>query len=306
MTEFPSSIINNPMSVTARAPEPIVQIIESQPKDLGDFVVRRTLPAEGRQRVGPFIFFDHMGPAEFAPGKGVAVRPHPHIGLATVTYLFEGEIVHRDSLGYVQPIRPGAVNWMTAGRGIVHSERSSEELMASGSRLHGIQTWMALPTELEETDPSFVHYPDADIPVIEQPGAVAHVIAGEAFGVRSPVATSSETLYLDVDLAAQAAMVLSFPVDETAVYVVSGEVQIGGDRLGVGTMAVLNRDAEVTAVEDAKIMILGGASLPGKRYLYWNLVSSTRERIDRAKDDWRNNRFDKVPGETEFIPLPDD
>ena len=294
------------MSVRATSPDPIQLIIESQPKDLGDFVVRRTLPAERRQRVGPFIFFDHMGPAEFAPGTGVAVRPHPHIGLATVTYLFEGEIVHRDSLGYVQPIQPGAVNWMTAARGIVHSERSSEELLASGSRLHGIQTWMALPTELEETEPSFVHYPAGDIPVIDQSSAVVHVIAGEAFGVRSPVAAASETLYLDVDMAAQAAMVLSFPVDEAAVYVVSGEVKIGGNRLGVGTMAVLNADAEVTAVEDAKIMVLGGAALPGKRYLYWNLVSSTRERIARAKDDWRNDRFHKVPGETEFIPLPKD
>ena len=284
----------------------IQQIIESQPKDLGEFTVRRTLPAPERQRVGPFIFFDHMGPADFPPGAGVAVRPHPHIGLATVTYLFEGEIVHRDSLGYVQPIRPGAVNWMTAGRGIVHSERSPEELNASGSRLHGIQTWMALPTELEETDPAFVHYPAAGLPVIERPGATIHVIAGEAFGARSPVATSSETLYLELDMSAGASMGLSFPAEETAVYVVSGNVRIGQTPLGVGTMAVLGSGAEMTALEDAKVMVLGGATLPGKRYLYWNLVSSTRERIERAKDDWRNDRFGKVPGETESIPLPKD
>jgi len=294
------------MSAQVENAKPIQQIIASQPKDLGEFVVRRTLPAPERQRVGPFIFFDHMGPAEFPPGAGVAVRPHPHIGLATVTYLFEGEIVHRDSLGYVQAIQPGAVNWMTAGRGIVHSERSSEELTASGSRLHGIQTWMALPTELEETDPSFQHYPAGDLPVVEQPGVIVHVIAGEAFGERAPVATSSETLYLHLNMTAQAALTLSFPVDETAVYVVSGEVQIGEDRLGVGTMAVLNPNAEMTALEDAKVMILGGATLPGRRYLYWNLVSSARERIERAKDDWRNERFGKVPGETEFIPLPKD
>lgn len=294
------------MSAQVENAGPIQLIIHSQPKDLGEFVVRRTLPSKERQRVGPFIFFDHMGPAEFPPGSGVAVRPHPHIGLATVTYLFEGEIVHRDSLGHVQPIQPGAVNWMTAGRGIVHSERSSEELTASGSHLHGIQTWMALPTELEETEPSFVHYPAGNLPVIEQQGSVIHVIAGTAFGERSPVTTASETLYLDVDMASQATMDLSFPVDETAVYVVAGEVQIGAERLGVGTMAVVGTGAEMTALADAKVMVLGGATLPGKRYLYWNLVSSTRERIEQAKDDWRHDRFDKVPGETEFIPLPDE
>ena len=295
------------MSARIDSAGPIQQILESQLKDLGDFVVRRTLPAAGRQRVGPFIFFDHMGPAEFPPGAGVAVRPHPHIGLATVTYLFEGKIVHRDSLGCVQAIQQGAVNWMTAGRGIVHSERSSEELTASGSRLHGIQTWMALPTELEGTDPSFDHYPAEDIPVVEQPGITIHVIAGEAFDERSPVATSSETLYLDVDIASEHAMNLSFDSDETAVYVVSGEVRIGDATLGVGTMAVLNAGgAEMTALDDAKIMVLGGATLPGKRYLYWNLVASSRECIEQAKDDWRNDRFDQVPGETEFIPLPKD
>ena len=282
-------------------------LIDSQLKDLGEFVVRRTLPSPQRQRVGPFIFFDHMGPADFPPGSGVSVRPHPHIGLATVTFLFDGEIVHRDNLGYVQPIRPGAVNWMTAGRGIVHSERTPPDMFAAGSSLHGLQTWLALPTELEETDPTFVHYPADSIPVVEQTGATISILVGSAYGESSPVITSSETLYLAVDLASDAELAVPAMATERAVYVAAGEIELAGSTLETGTMAVLVPAAEplIRARSDAKVMILGGEPLEGKRYVYWNLVSSSHERIEQARDDWRNDRFAKVPGETEFIPLPD-
>jgi redox-sensitive bicupin YhaK (pirin superfamily) len=294
-------------NVNKPAEDAIEHLIESKMKDLGEFVVRRTLPSRERQRVGPFIFFDHMGPAEFPPESGVAVRPHPHIGLATVTYLFEGEIVHRDSLGCVQPILPGAVNLMTAGRGIVHSERSTEEAMASGSRLHGLQTWLAVPTELEEAEPAFDHYPAEDIPVVELTGASVSVLAGSAFGATSPVRTPSETLYLAVDMKGGATLELPVLAAERAIYLAEGSISIDGRQLNVGDMAVLSEDAVVVveAAEDAKMMILGGARLEGERYIFWNLVSSSRERIEKAKDDWQNDRFDKVPGETEFIPLPD-
>jgi len=286
---------------------PIELIIDSHTKDLGEFEVRRTLPSKRRQRVGPFIFFDHMGPADFAPGNGVAVRPHPHIGLATLTYLYEGTILHRDSLGHVQPIEPGAVNWMTAGRGIVHSERTPPEMLEAGSRLHGLQIWLALPLELEETEPSFTHYPAAEIPIVELPGARIQVVAGSAFGATSPVVTASDTLYLSVQMAAGSSIDIPTVADERAVYVVAGEIVIGSQSLGVGSMAVLKHGASATmrASAAATAVVLGGAALPGERHLYWNLVSSSRERIEQAKDDWRNGRFDKVPGDDEFIPLPD-
>jgi len=286
---------------------PIDLLIEPVEKDLGEFVVRRTLPAPGRQRVGPFIFFDHMGPADFQPGSGVSVRPHPHIGLATITYLFAGQIMHRDSLGHAQVIENGAINWMTAGRGIVHSERSPEELKESGSRLHGIQAWVALPTELEETDPRFEHYPAIDVPETNLDGTRLRVIAGSAYGLTSPVRTSSETLYVEADLDADADLTLPGNVDELAVYVVDGEISIGERDVSTATMAVIRpgSDVVVRAKTVCKLMLLGGATLPGKRYLWWNLVSSSRERIEQAKTDWRENRFPPVPGETEFIPLPD-
>jgi redox-sensitive bicupin YhaK (pirin superfamily) len=314
MTGLDPAYIETVMSTTEKninyqsdTSHPIELLIDSQLKDLGEFVVRRTLPTRDRQRVGPFIFFDHMGPADFAPGTGVSVRPHPHIGLATVTYLFEGEIVHRDSLGCVQPIRPGAVNWMTAGQGIVHSERSPEDMMAAGSRLHGLQTWLALPTELEETDASFDHYPASDIPVVALPGASVSVLVGSAYGEKSPVVTSSETLYLAADLTAGATLDVAADTEERAIYVAGGELSLDGNRLEIGTMAVLKPGVvtQVEARQNSKAMILGGAPLEGKRYIYWNLVSSSRERIEKAKDDWRNDRFEKVPGETDFIPLPD-
>jgi len=281
-------------------------LIESQAKDLGEFVVRRTLPSRQRQRVGPFIFFDHMGPADFAPGMGVSVRPHPHIGLETVTYLFEGEIVHRDSLGIAQTIQPGAVNWMTAGRGIVHSERTPEDMLAAGSKLHGLQIWLAVPTELEEAEPTFVHYPTTDLPMIEQQGCHISVLAGEAYGERSPVVTSSETLYAAINMTAGAELDLPMNYTERAVYVASGDVEIDRDCVAPGVMAVLRPGAAATlrAAKNAQVMLLGGEPLDGKRYLYWNFVSSSRERIEQAKDDWRTDRFDKVPGESDFIPLP--
>jgi len=292
---------------TSKPDSPIELVIEANVKDLGEFSVRRTLPSPDRQRVGPFVFFDHMGPVDFPRGQGVAVRPHPHIGLATLTYLFEGTILHRDSLGYVQPIEPGAVNWMTAGSGIVHSERTPPAMLESGSRLHGLQIWLALPKELEEMEPSFSHYPADTIPIVETRGTRIQVVAGTAFGQRSPVVTTSETLYLSLVLEAGAAVDVPVDTEERAVYVVSGALRIGTQELGLGTMAILEQGASATieALEDSIAVVLGGAALPGQRYVWWNLVSSSRERIERAKDDWRNGRFGKVPGDDEFIPLPD-
>ena len=282
-------------------------LINSELKDLGEFSVRRPLPSAQRQRVGPFIFFDHMGPVDFTPGNGVSVRPHPHIGLATITYLFEGEIIHRDNLGYVQAIQPGAVNWMTAGSGIVHSERTPPEMIAAGSRLHGLQIWLAVPTKLEESKPSFDHYPATDIPVVEKPGVTVRVLTGSAYGETSPVVTSSETLYLATQLATDAELVIPMLTAERAIYVASGQISLAGTVLDTGMMAILTPDTEprIQAITDAQLMILGGKALEGKRHIYWNLVSSSRKRIEKAKDDWRNDRFGKVPGETDFIPLPD-
>jgi len=285
----------------------IERVIEPRPRDLGGFEVRRVLPAGGRQMVGPFIFFDHMGPAEFAPGTGIDVRPHPHICLATVTYLFEGEIVHRDSLGFVQPIRPGDVNWMTAGRGIVHSERTDAEQRLQGARIHGIQSWVALPKSAEESEPAFFHHPAATLPTIERVGARMRVIAGTAFGERSPVAVFSETLYVDVALAKGSELEVSDEHRERAIYVAEGRIAFDGAEFEGGRMIVLNEGATETirATADSRLLLVGGAPLDGPRYIWWNFVASSRERIDRARDDWAAQRFDMVPGETEFIPLPD-
>lgn len=281
-------------------------LIEPRARDLGDFTVRRALPDKRRQRVGPFIFFDHMGPAEFQPGTGVNVRAHPHIGLATITYLFEGEMLHRDSLGYVQPIRPGAVNWMTAGRGIVHSEKVTAEILASGQRLHGLQTWVALPTGAEQSEPSFEHYPAADVPAVIADGAEIRVVLGSAFGVASPVSTRSETLYVDVLL--QPGQAVAIPeAGELAVYVVEGSVAINREFVDAGVLAILENGAAgtVTAESAARIMFAGGDALEGERFIWWNFVASSRERIEQAKKDWREQRFDGVPGETDYVPLPE-
>lgn len=281
-------------------------LIEPATKNLGEFTVRRALPEKRRQRVGPFIFFDHMGPAKFPPGTGVNVRSHPHIGLATITYLFEGEILHRDSLGNVQAIRPGEINWMTAGKGIVHSEKVSAELLESGQRLHGLQTWVALPSEHEETEPRFEHYAADGIPSVSREGAEIRVVIGTAYGVRSPVTTASETLYVETLLEAGASLQLP-EAEELAVYVVDGSIDIAGQSVAAGVLAVLARgaSAKVTANSSAHLMICGGAALEGDRIVWWNFVSSSRERIEQAKRDWREGRFGEVPGETDFIPLPE-
>lgn len=281
-------------------------LITPKTRHIGELAVRRSLPDRRRQRVGPFIFFDHMGPAEFQPGTGINVRAHPHIGLATITYLFEGEILHRDSLGYVQPIRPGAVNWMTAGRGIVHSEKVTTEVLQRGQRLHGLQTWVALPREAEEIEPGFEHYPADDIPAVTVDGVSLRVVLGSAFGVSSPVTTHSETLYVEVNL--EPGQSVAIPVaEELAIYVVEGSVAINRETVGAGMLAVLKRGASgtVAAEAQAKIMFAGGGALAGDRIIWWNFVSSSRERLERAKIDWREQRFDAVPGETDFMPLPE-
>jgi len=279
-------------------------VIEPKARDLGGFSVRRVLPARERRMVGPFIFFDHMGPAEFPPGEGIQVRPHPHIGLATVTWLFEGEIMHRDSLGFVQPVRPGAVNLMTAGRGIVHSERAGEDLHTV-SRLHGIQSWMALPDGQEEREPDFTHYPADCLPEISREGARLRLIMGEAWGQRSPVTCHSPTLYLECRLQAGAALGLPEEADELAVYVVDGRVLVGGETIAPGRMAVASAGVrlKLAAEEDSRVMVIGGSAI-GRRHVWWNFVSSSRERIEQAKADWRQQKFAAVPGDDEFIPLP--
>ncbi len=274
-------------------------------KDLGEFSVARALPDSQRQSVGPFVFFDHMGPAHFPPGSGVNVRAHPHIGLATITYLFDGEILHRDSLGFVQPIRPGAVNWMTAGRGIVHSEKVSEKVKAEGQFLHGIQCWVALPTEFEEVAPRFEHYASEEIPSHQLDGAEVRVVVGSAFGMHSPVRSESDTLYVEVKLVAGASIEVP-EADELGVYVVNGRVSVSGEPLGSRELAVLGPAGglSLSAAEDSHVMLLGGRRLDGPRIVWWNFVSSRRDRIERAKRDWNEGNFDAVPGETDFIPLP--
>lgn len=292
----------------AALPESVDLLITPRLRDLGDgFTVRRVLPYARRRHVGPFVFFDHMGPVQFAPGQGLDVRPHPHIGLATVTYLFEGEIMHRDSLGVVQPIRPGDVNWMVAGKGIAHSERTRPELRKSGAPLHGIQSWFALPKAHEETAPTFHHHPASSLPEIEKPGVRLRLIAGSAFGATSPAQTFAPMFYLDAQMSDGAVLPLPDGYEEQAVYVAIGEVLLDGRVYGEGTMLVLKAHARPTiaARGAARLMLLGGAPLDGERNLWWNFVSSSRERIEQAKADWRAGNWPKVPGETEFIPLPE-
>ena len=267
----------------------------------------RVLPAGERRTVGPFIFFDQMGPITFKAGTGIDVRPHPHIGLATITYLFEGEILHRDSLGNAQAIRPGEVNWMTAGRGIVHSERTPEALRVAPSPVFGIQAWVALPRGQEEMEPSFAHHGAATLPVIEGKGSRVRVMIGSLMGARSPVATVSEMVYADATLGAGAR--LAFPVEheERAIYVVKGVIDIASRSFGASQLLVLKRGAEaaVVAPQGARLLLLGGAAMDGVRHIWWNFVSSSQQRIGQAKADWKAGRFPSVPGETEFIPLPE-
>ncbi|WP_038209925.1 pirin family protein [Xenophilus azovorans] len=287
--------------------EPL-QLLKPHDKDLGGgFLVRRLLPAAQQRSVGPFVFFDHMGPVTEHPEDRHDVRPHPHIGLATVTYLFEGAMMHRDSLGSAQEILPGAINWMTAGRGIVHSERKPERLKGGTFVNHGLQLWVALPREHEEAEPSFVHTAAEAIPALTEQGAAVRVLVGEAFGATSPVATLSETLYLDIRLPAGGRFELPPLAPERAVYPVDGDVRIDGDAVAQHAMAVLPEGRAVVIEADAavRLVVIGGAPLDGPRFMAWNFVSSRRERIVEAGADWAAQRMGQVPGETEFIPLPD-
>jgi len=283
----------------------IKHLIKPHTKDLGGFHVRRLLPFAQQQMVGPWIFFDHMGPAKFPVGEGVNVRPHPHINLATVTYLFEGEILHRDSLGYYQPIQPGDINLMVAGKGIVHSEREREERQANPRELHGLQLWHALPEEDEETDPAFYHYPSKQIPHFSEANVKGRVMMGSAYGQTSPVKTFAETLYVEAQLSAGDELVTP-ESEQIAVYIVTGEALIGDMTVSANEMAILddNSSATIKANQDTQLAIIGGQAM-GRRYIEWNFISSRKERIEQAKQDWREQKFPKVPGdEDEFIPLP--
>ncbi|NUO53330.1 MAG: pirin family protein [Polyangiaceae bacterium] len=303
MSVFPT---NEPECTKAREAT-VDTVIEAKPRKIDGFEVGRALPAIARRHVGPFVFFDHMGPAQLEPGHGMDVRPHPHIGLCTVTYLFEGEIVHRDSLGVVQSIRPGAVNWMTAGKGIVHSERTSAELRKSGSPLHGLQLWVALMKEHEETDPAFQHCAAADLPELSLEGVPVRVLAGSAYGATSPVKTLSPLFYVEAKLRAGDRIALPTDHEERGVYVVEGALGCGPDRIERRRLMVFKPGADVTliAADDARIVLLGGAPPDGQRHIWWNFVSSSKERMDQAKRDWEERRFAEVPGETERIPLPE-
>lgn len=298
----------DPICTHAKECDPIDLVIEPQEHDIGAFTVRRTLPAKERQMVGPFIFFDQMGPAVLPADKPLDVRPHPHIGLATLTWLVEGSIFHRDSLGFQSEIQPGEVNWMTAGSGIVHSERTPEHLRGKEQPLFGLQVWMALPKDKEKVDPSFQHYTADQIPHVQGDGWKATIVAGCAWGKTSPVSVYSETLYADIRMEDGATLTVSSEHEERAVYALTGELEIAGSRFAPGRMLVLKPgvDVEIKAVGATQLMLIGGAVMDGPRIKWWNFVASSRELIDQAKADWKDGRFAKVPGdEDEFIPLPD-
>ena len=287
---------------------PELQTLAPHQKDLGGgFVVRRSLPSAQRPSVGPFVFFDHFGPITARPGDHHDVRPHPHIGLATVTTLFEGAMMHRDSIGSVQRIEPGAVNLMTAGRGIVHSERTPKDLLGVERRSHGLQLWLALPAEHEEDAPAFQHVAGDEIPALEIDGVLVRVLIGSAFRLTSPVHALSPTLYLDLNfgVASGASLVLPAIAEERALYSADHDVELDGTLLPAFTMAVLEAGSEpvLTAPRGGRIVLIGGTPL-GHRFMAWNFVSSRKERIAQAQDDWQAQRFERVPGETEFIPLP--
>jgi redox-sensitive bicupin YhaK (pirin superfamily) len=305
MSFFPGQ---DPAPGDASAAEAIELMIVPRSVDLGGFEVRRALPHAQRRMVGPFIFFDHFGPAEFHTGQGIDVRPHPHIGLATVTYLFDGEIMHRDSLGTTIAIQPGEVNLMTAGRGIVHSERTAPEQRIAGGTLHGLQCWLGLPAGDEEIDATFAHHGTAELPRLIDEGKALRVIAGSLLGETSPVPTLSPTLFAEAALAPGASLPFDPETEERAVYVVAGEIEIAGDRFGAGRLLILRPGDRitVTAANEARVVLLGGAAMDGPRHIWWNFVSSRNERIEQAKADWKAGRFDTVPGDDkEFIPLPE-
>jgi redox-sensitive bicupin YhaK (pirin superfamily) len=285
-----------------------MQIMKGHAKDLGGgLIVSRVLPGHPHQTVGPFIFFDQMGPMTAAPEQNVDVRPHPHIGLATVTWLFEGEMIHRDSLGVVQPIAPGDVNWMTAGRGIVHSERGDPALRKSARRMYGIQSWVALPKAHEDAEPAFSHHPAASLPKIRMPGVDMRLIAGDAYGASSPVPTFSRMFYLAAELETGAVLTLPAEHEERGVYLVQGDALVNGVLLPERCLVFVssNESLEIKARAPSRIMLLGGEKMDGPRHIWWNFVASSKQRIEDAKQRWREQRFAAVPGETEFIPLPE-
>jgi redox-sensitive bicupin YhaK (pirin superfamily) len=300
---------DDPIAGDKRSCDAIETVIVPRTRDLGGFEVRRALPSAKRRMVGPFIFWDQMGPSEFVIGEGIDVRPHPHIGIATITYLFDGKIFHRDSLGSEIAIEPGEVNWMTAGKGIVHSKRTEEEWRKQdGRRLFGIQSWIALPKSAEEMAPDFAHVDKGELPLPRDEGKQVRIIAGSMFGERSPIKTASDMFYVDVVLEPGAKIPLSADHEERGVYIAEGEIDIAGDSFESGSLVVFKPSDEITitAKSAARIQPLGGEPMDGPRYIWWNFVSSSQERIDQAKEDWRQKRFDSVPGDTEeFIPLPD-
>lgn len=292
-------------------PRALDMVISTREREIvEDFRVRRALPSAKRRMVGPFIFLDQMGPEILRANRGLDVAPHPHIGLATVTYLFEGELMHRDSLGMVQPIRPGEVNWMTAGSGIAHSERTPPELRLSGSQLFGIQSWVALPRTHEESTPTFVHYGADQLPIVESEGKRVRLIAGSLYGAQSPVQTLSEMFYADITLESGVRLPVPADHDERAAYIVAGSVQVLPDEgfYGAGQLLIFKPGEEILlgahTSSSARLMLLGGEPMDGTRHIWWNFVSSSKERIEQAKEDWQEGRFAPVPEETEYIPLP--
>jgi redox-sensitive bicupin YhaK (pirin superfamily) len=302
------SPVQDPAPGDAAASDAIDLVIVPRSVDLGGFAVRRALPHVKRRMVGPFIFFDHFGPVEFRAGQGIDVRPHPHIGLATVSFLFDGEIMHRDSLGSAVAIHPGDVNLMTAGRGIVHSERTAPDHRAGGERLHGLQLWVAMPAADEEIAPAFAHHDQGELPIVAGDGKSVRVVIGSLYGQRSPVPTLSDTIMADTALSPGAVLPIDTQAEERALYVVAGEIDIAGDRFAAGRLLVFRPgDAmTVTAASEARVVLVGGAAMDGPRHIWWNFVSSRKERIEQAKAEWKLGRFDTVPGdESEFIPLPD-
>ncbi len=305
MSFFPG---NDPAAGDAFACDAIENLIVPRASDIGGFSVRRALPTRDRRLVGPFIFFDRMGPAILKAGEALDVKPHPHIGLSTVTYLFDGEIKHRDSLGTEVVVRPGDINLMTAGRGIVHSERTPENLRGHPLSMSGLQTWLALPDDKEEIAPDFSHTEREAMPLIDIAGATGRVVIGDFAGLRSPVKTFTDTLYADLSLAPGAKF--PFPADheERAIYILSGSLEVAGDVFAADQLLAFRAGDDITlkgGVDGCHIMLFGGAALNSRRYIWWNFVSSSKERIEQAKEEWRTGRFDIVPGdEDEFVPLP--
>lgn len=299
---------HDPILGDAKSCDALELVVVPRTRDIGDgFAVRRALPHGKRQMVGPFIFFDQFGPMQFIAGQGMDVKPHPHIGLATVTYLFDGKIRHRDSEGNISDIVPGAMNLMTAGSGIAHSERTPDVERASGQRMLGLQSWIALPENKEEMEPGFQHFSAAELPVVSENGVKARIIAGSAFGKRSNVSTVSDWFYVEVTLGEGMSAPLDADYEERAIYLVEGEIEIAGDRFEAPRLLVFRPGDAITvrATQRSRMMYLGGTALEGPRYIWWNFVSSRRERIEQAKEDWKMARFGAVPDETEVIPLPD-